>query len=306
MIHITFNIDANYVKHCGVTMVSILTSNPGETFRFHIVADSLPAADRDALSQLAARYGSQVAYYAPDQDLLRGFEIRKFSRRISLATYYRCILSDLLPADVHRVLYLDCDIVVMGNLLPFWQTPMDERTGVAVVDDIGCGELGRYDVLQYPARYSYFNAGVMLINLDYWRSHRMAQACVDYYHRYPERILFNDQDLLNSLLYDHKVTVGLEWNVQDGFYRNTPQFDAAWHARHDATLRHPLILHYTNRKPWDYESQHPLRMAYFHYLAMTPWRTDLRCFSLPQRVKRFFRLLPFYAGLRRPKYITLK
>jgi lipopolysaccharide biosynthesis glycosyltransferase len=134
----------------------------------------------------------------------------------------------------------------------------------------------------------------------------MAQACVDYYHRYPERILFNDQDLLNSLLYDHKVNVDLKWNVQDGFYRNPRHMDDAWRQRYAETLKHPVILHYTNRKPWDYESQHPLRMEYFRYLALTPWANERSCFSLPQLLKRFFRLLPFYLGVRRAKYVNLE
>jgi lipopolysaccharide biosynthesis glycosyltransferase len=306
MIHITFNIDSNYVRHCAVTMVSILENNRDERFRMHIVAKGLSSEERDALTKLAAKYGSEVAFYAPDESLLKGFEIRKFSRRISLATYYRCILSDLLPADVDRVIYMDCDIVVTGSLKPFWQTPMDEETGAAVVDDIGCDEASRYDILHYPARYSYFNAGVMLVNLDYWRRHNMAQACVDYYHRYPERILFNDQDLLNSLLYDHKVNVDLKWNVQDGFYRNPRHMDDAWRQRYAETLKHPVILHYTNRKPWDYESQHPLRMEYFRYLALTPWANERSCFSFPQLLKRFFRLLPFYLGVRRAKYVNLE
>lgn len=304
MIHIACNIDSNYVKHCAVTLVSIFENNRKEDFHIYIVNGGLSDAERNVLTELAGRYRHRVSFYVPDEDMLKGFTIRKFSKRISIATYYRCILSDLLPDTIDRVLYLDCDIVVLGDLAPFYYTPLD-NVGGAAVEDIGCREAGRYEILQYPMADSYFNAGVLLVNLAYWRQHDMAKACVDYYHRYPERILYNDQDLLNSLLHKDKVLVDLRYNVQDGFYRNPKVMDEAWKEKYADALKHPVILHYTNRKPWDYDSQHPLRKEYFRYLALTPWKDDIVLKKWPNRLKRFFRLFPFYVGLRKAKYVDM-
>lgn len=118
---------------------------------------------------MAAPYGNQVCFYEPDIKLLEGFTIRKFSKRISMATYYRCILSKLLPTDIDRLLYLDCDIVIVGDISEYWNTPLSDETGVAAVADMGCDEAARYEILKYPMEDSYFNAGVLLINLNYWR-----------------------------------------------------------------------------------------------------------------------------------------
>ncbi len=305
MIHIACNIDSNYVRHCAVTLVSLFENNPQEAFHIHVLARDLAAADKDALQRIAGRYHSRLSFYAPDPEMLQGLAIRKFSRRISMATYYRCILSELLPGNVNRLLYLDCDIVVLGSIRPLWETPLD-GIGVVAVEDMGCNEKERYDILQYPAEHSYFNAGVLLINLDYWREHDVAKACIDYYRKYPERILFNDQDLLNSVLHGHKVLADLKWNVQDAFYRRPRHADEAWRERYANTLLHPAILHFTNRKPWEYDSQHPLREAYFKYLGLTPWKGQRVLNSPLQRVRRFFRLLPFHIGLRKPKYVRLE
>lgn len=304
MIHIACNIDSNYVRHCAVTLVSLFENNKEETFTAHILARELSESDQKILTDLASRYQNQVCFYEPDITLLKGFTIRKFSKRISMATYYRCILAELLPQDIDRVLYLDCDIVIMGDIRPFWNTPLD-GTGVAAVEDMGCREPQRYEILQYPMEDSYFNAGVLLINLDYWRKHDVAHACIDYFHKYPERILFNDQDLLNSILHKHKVLVDLKWNVQDAFYRRPKRMDAAWKEKFTEVLLHPVILHYTNRKPWEYDSQHPLRSAYFHYLDLTPWKNERPLHHPGNCIKRFFRLLPFYIRIRKPKYISL-
>lgn len=305
MIHIACNIDHNYVQHCAVTLVSLFDNNRNEKFSVHILAQDLSEEDKNILQQLAGRYQSSVYFYSPSPKLLEGFSIRKFSKRISMATYFRCLLSDILPQEIDRVLYLDCDIVVLGDIRPFWNMPVDQ-VGVAAVEDMGCHEKERYDILKYPMSDSYFNAGVLLINLAYWREHHIAQACIDYFHKYPERILFNDQDLLNSVLHQNKILIDLCWNVQDAFYRNPKIRNDAWEKKFVNVLKHPIILHYTNRKPWSYDSQHPLRQAYFTYLDLTPWKGWRPWHNPGNQIKRFFRLLPFYIGIRRPKYVDLK
>lgn len=303
MIHIACNIDNNYVQHCAVTLVSLFENNCSEKFSIHILAQDLTEEDKSTLQALANRYQSMVYFYSPSPQLLEGFSIRKFSKRISMATYFRCLLSDILPENIDRVIYLDCDIVILGDIKPFWEIPLD-NAGVAAVEDMGCHEKERYDILQYPMADSYFNAGVLLVNLAYWREHHIPKACIDYFHQYPERILFNDQDLLNSVLHKNKILTDLRWNVQDAFYRNPKERNEVWNKKFTEVLKHPVILHYTNRKPWNYDSQHPLRSAYFTYLDLTPWKGQRPWNKPANRIKRFFRLLPFYVRLRRPKYIN--
>lgn len=304
MIHVACNIDSNYVRHCAVTLVSLFENNRDEEFSVHIIARELSGADQKILTNLTECYHNRIFFYEPKIELLEGFTIRKFSKRISMATYYRCILSELLPADIDRLLYLDCDIVVLGKIRPFWDTPL-ANAGVAVVDDIGSSDARRYEILKYPMEYGYFNAGVLLIDLDYWRKHNIAHACIDYFHKYPERIIYNDQDLLNCILYRNKVSVDLCWNVQDAFYRTPKRMDEEWKKKYAECLKHPVILHFTNRKPWEYDSQHPLRYEYFKYLDLTPWKGERILHNPLYRVKRFFRLFPFYIHLRRSKYIKL-
>ncbi len=305
MIHIACNIDNNYVRHCAVMLVSLFENNADEKMTVHVVENGLTPVDRKLLIDLAARYGNEACFYKVSPQSLEGFTIRMSHGRISLAAYYRCLLSDILPKNIGRVLYLDCDIVVRGSIRRLWDTPLAGKSAV-VVEDMGCDEDERYRILQYPKRYSYFNSGVMLINLGYWRSHQMAQLCKDYYHTYPERIRFNDQDVLNGVMYKDKLLTDLCWNVQDGFYRNPPELSDAWKRKFAAVLKDPVILHFTNRKPWDYDSQHPLRDEYFRYLDLTPWKGWRPTQHLGQKLKRFFRLLPFYVGLRRQKYVDLQ
>ena len=218
MIHIACNIDANFMQHCAVTLVSLFENNKSADICVHIVAPSLSEENQQILRNLVASYGNDIRFYFPPEDLLSCFAIKKFGKRISMATYYRCMFSAILPDDVEKVLYLDCDIVVFGDISEFWNTDLSGCCA-ACIEDIGKDEDERYERLHYDRSYSYFNAGVLLINLDYWREHKVDKQCVEYFQTYPERILFNDQDLLNVVLHKDKVFVPLKWNMQDGFYR---------------------------------------------------------------------------------------
>ena len=203
MIHIACNIDHQFIQHCAVTLVSLFINNPGQVFCVHIVAGSLPQEDQDLLTKLAASYGHTVRFYFPPADLLKNYSIKKFGQRISMATYYRCMFPSILPETVDKVLYLDCDIVIRGDISAFWNTDL-EGYGVACIEDIGSQEKERYELLHYDPADSYFNAGVLLINLRYWRETHVDHQCETYFLTYPERIRFNDQDLLNVVLHAHK------------------------------------------------------------------------------------------------------
>lgn len=304
MLHLAVNIDHRYVRHCAVTLASAFKNNADEVFTVHIVGRGITDADRRALDQVAAPYHATLRYYVPDAHLLDGFTIRATHNRITEATYYRCFLSELLPADVDRVLYLDCDLLVLQPLRPFYDIDMGDCLAAGVID-VGCEEPSRYERLGYPAADSYFNAGVLLINLAAWRREDMAKACADYYRTNYERIVFNDQDILNGLLHDRKLTVGLQWNVQDGFFRRRTTLPAEWQVQRAEALRHPAILHFTNRKPWTYDSQHPLRRLYFEYLDLTPWHGRRPWHNPLNALRRFVRLLPFRLGLRPPRYLQV-
>ncbi len=295
-IHFAFNIDQNYVRFCAVTLASIFENNKEEHIVAHIIQDGLTDIDKQALTDFACQYGHEVKFYQPDPKVLEGFTIRKFKKRITLATYYRCLISEILPNDIDKVIYLDCDILVLGKIRPFYDTDL-EGNGVGVVDDMGAGDLIRYEILRYPKEYSYFNAGVLLIDLAYWRKHNISEQCVDYYHKNHERIMFNDQDILNALFYNSKKTLPYKWNMQDAFYRTKAQQSFT-----TEELLNPVILHFTNRKPWDYDNQHPLKDLFFHYQNFTSWKGMHPMNNIKNILMRFFRLLPFQLGLRAPKY----
>lgn len=298
-IHLAFNIDRAYITYCLVTLISIFRNNRSHHIVAHILSRGLTGADKDNMVSLLSEYDGELHFYEPDEHLLDGFRIDASSSHISLVTYYRCMLADYLPADIDRVIYLDCDILVNADIAPLWETPLNGAP-LAAVADAAADDAARYEVLCYPQADGYFNAGVLLIDLEWWRRHDVGRRCIDYYHKHPERIRFNDQDLLNSLFHGQVCWVSVTYNAQEGFYR--PRY-AGFDAHRDELL-HPVVTHFTNRKPWHWASQHPQRSVFFLYQSYLPvaMRDEEALSSRKLRLARWFKLLPYTLHLRKPRY----
>ena len=149
----------------------------------------------------------------------------------------------------------------------------------------------------------YFNSGVLLVNLDYWREEGLMSKALDYISKNGSKLVFYDQDVLNALLHDCKLFLPFRYNVQDGFLRRKRRIRPESIAALDQELLHPVIIHYTGgKKPWQYKSQHPYKGLYFHYLDLTPWKGERPVVPFSYKLKRVFDQLLYFMRLARPKY----
>lgn len=304
MKHIALTIDKNFVRFCCVTMASAMHNDIPDDICFHIVTGGLAPADKDVLRRQAEGGGAKVCFYTVAPEDLRDYEVRWEGQRLPKVVFFRLLLASLLPADVEKVIYMDCDMLVLQPLGSLWSTPLEGLALAAVPDAIEPNpEHPRR--LQYDEKYGYFNGGLLLLNLRYWRENDIEEKCREYYNKYPERILMNDQDLLNGLLHDRKTFVDIRYNVQEGAYRLPKDKPADWQPPYMDLLLRPVILHYSSRKPWQFHCMHPLRHLFFQYQDMTPWKGQHPLSTFGARLHRTLHMLPYTLRLKRSKYIRL-
>lgn len=89
---------------------------------------------------------------------------------------------------MQKVIYLDCDLVVNGSIQDFWDTDVSDYA-VGCVEDMWSGKSDNYTRLHYDASFSYFNAGVLLVNLNYWREIGFQQKAVKYISRHVNELV---------------------------------------------------------------------------------------------------------------------
>ena len=269
-IEIVACIDHRYTMPAGVMIHSVCKNNPDQEVRFHVIVDeSVTVEDRKDLQFLTGR--NVVLFYEIES---KTFCSMPLLPRFSYAAYYRLLIPQILPGDIHKVLYLDSDIIVRHSLLPLWETDIDGYALAAVIDHLD-SDIVTFNRLRYSPQLGYFNSGVLLLNLKYWRANDIHSEILSYMKNHSESILFLDQDILNYVLSQRKKPLPLTYNLQTCFLRpkETCGFDY-WKYEEEIleARKDPVVLHYTMGKPWMEGSDHPYRSTFFKYQDETKWK----------------------------------
>jgi len=268
--------DNNYVMPCGVLICSICENNKKEDIKFHIVTDEkFTFQNKSSLLAIIEKYECKSMFYEIDvSDVQKYLPIKQAGQlfHITLATYYRLFLSKLLPDNLDKVLYLDCDIIVCNNLNELWNTDI-AFYAIAAVPDMNEGQIFFYNRLRYSQNMGYFNAGVLLINLNYWRENGILDRYIQFASSYPERVVYHDQDIMNYVLKDIKLSLPLRYNIQNGFLREELQISWEYEEELNKAFSNPCVLHYMGEsKPWTKNCSHPYRELFFKYQRLTEWK----------------------------------
>ena len=268
---IVISTDNNYVMPTGILMTSICENNRDEQIRFHILIDeSVSVKSKKSLSRIADGYGMQIMYYLMDKSLFDGFPVGR--EGLPVSAYYRLCVAEILPQNINKVIYLDCDIIVMHSLRNLWNIDLNNYA-IGCVTDVFNDDISKYNRLHYPKSYGYFNSGVLIINLNYWRESNAGKKFVEFVKQYPERILHSDQDVLNYVFREKKLNLPLNYNIQHGFLvEDHPLLSWEFDKEIKEAVKDPCIIHFEgNSKPWIKGCKHPFKNEFIKYKNMTEW-----------------------------------
>ena len=255
-IHIVFCVNNHYVTHLGAAMASVLQNNPNTDFVFHILSADLTEESKKQIWKLKTRFPRfEVDYLVPPATLFQ--DLKLTIDYISIETYFRYVIADLLP-DVDKALYLDADLIVTGDLKPLWQTPLSEgkKTYLAAgVPDLWIERLGYKSSIGFQKEDVYVNAGVLLLNLKKMREQSVSKQFFEMQKKWKDRIRFQDQDIIN-------LTLSGKMKVLDSIYNYT-----SFHYKKEiAKRKDAVIFHFTgSKKPWTKPCTHALKKVYRTY-----------------------------------------
>ncbi|OXS61627.1 hypothetical protein B1A99_03145 [Cohnella sp. CIP 111063] len=257
-IHVVSIADNHYAQHLSVSLVSLLMNkSPGSSVHLYVLSTDFNEENQSKLLASVAGFDAHVEFIQADASAYRDFRLFTFVTR---ETFIRLSIPDVLPNTVDKVICLDSDTVVTGDIAELWQIDFKGHAIAAVTD---VGGLYRCKDLSIPVQ-RYFNAGIYMMNLAKWREKEIGSRTLAYIAEHTERLIYLDQDGLNAILYDDWLEIADKWNVQTNMLTGK-----LWNKS-----RKPGIIHYTGQiKPWHFNSTHPYKKAYYDYLAYTEWRT---------------------------------
>ena len=113
---VVFASNDNYARHLAVSMCSLMDHNQvADRIRVFILSVNLSQENKEKLSMIAQHYAREIIFI-PMGNLQEKFPYAIETGGFDISTMSRLFIGTMLPEDVHRVLYLDCDTVVLGSL----------------------------------------------------------------------------------------------------------------------------------------------------------------------------------------------
>lgn len=269
-LHIAFGLDANYIMQCGIALTSVCENNREEKLFFHLLA----LCEQEELNRFSP-LTDIIANYHQDGEIIpigeKCFEGLPELSYISKATYLRLLLPKVVSEDVKDILYLDSDIVVLGSLHYFLEHPLNSDHACGAAIDVNGCTIKHHNRIGIPSPVTYYNAGILQMNLAYWRKHNVSQEAIN---RIAEnQYWFMDQDAINVVLNNKFARIPYQYNLQTSHYLYPPsqqELDAAFHQELYDAMESPIIVHYASyRKPW--QKKCPRQELWLQYKRKTIW-----------------------------------
>lgn len=176
---------------------------------------------------------------------------------------------------------MDCDVIINASLKELENTAL-ENFAFAAVPEL-CMPPAQKNYLGLKKTDQYYNAGVLLINLDYWRKYNLSQQFIDYYATMNGQLLYSDQDILNHCCKGHILPLSHRYNLSPAlpyFPRYfIKKYQPAYYCRtkkeYQDILKHPSIIHFLgDERPWMRGNFNVYRKVYEHYKACSPWKSE--------------------------------
>lgn len=281
--HVVFICDSNYIGALAVTIHSLLEHHFNDepdagTLRMHLHVLDIGIKDDDwnnlvAMVQQLEPHDHDscitVHRHSTAADSYLDMSLARYPARVKhdWSLWSKLFLDVLLP-DVDQVIYLDCDLLIRDSLVNLWKMLLNDAdssspTEIFAVRDAGvpCGHpsLCKFGWLSNGVKaHHYFNAGVMLLNLQQWRHHRIGQCLRGFAREFAasDCLIHAEQDVLNLVfrsIQRKAVIVHFTGSANPPLWKALCEY-----------VKSPS-------KPWCYFCHHPLVKEWYRVLQRTPF-----------------------------------
>lgn len=248
--NIFITLDSNYIYPLCVMLNSIAETNSGNRIDLYVAYSSLTENDFSDMEKALGMTNHEIHRIPVSDDMFDGCPVLD---RISKATYYRLLAGDVLPNDVERVLYLDPDIVINGDLSDFYNLDLQGNIIAGAPHLYGIPEGVNRLRLGLSKENRYINAGVLLIDLKKWREEISLKRIFKFISVNHKKLLLADQDVINALMKNRTLPIDERvYNLDEKTYRH---FSSCFAGERKIDLdwveKNTVIIHFNGKKkPW--------------------------------------------------------
>lgn len=274
-----------YAALAGISIYSLLENNKNcESIRFFIVDSGISEVNRKKIQRMILDSGREITFYEmPSFREILGDDVD--TGRWNINVYSKLFVGSLLPDDVHRVISIDCDTVIVGSLDELWNTDISKCI-VAGVNEAMSKYYRRY--LGKKDDDYYLNSGMLFFNLELIREKHFEEVFVSGMKKYGRSLPYLDQDLIDAVIPQDRICL-----LHPKFNAITPIFCCSYkelcktrrattyypesmfiEAKEDARIIHYTTFFMNNLRPWFEGSRHPKLNEFLEYKKQSPWYNE--------------------------------
>lgn len=262
-------------------MLSLFENNRNlKDITVYLLGTDISEHNKDTLYSIAHGYNRDCQIIEmPNIDIPKSL----ITARWPQSAFNRLYAANILPDTIDKVLYLDCDTLILGQLSELSEMDLEEYFIYGVKDCIGASYKKNVGLSREKP---YINAGVLYLNLHKLRKVDISHKIKKFLERFGKRIHYADQDLLNGMFNGEFGVLPAEYDVM------TLEYMYCYHdilkLRHpvnyyskkeiEYAVSNPKIVHFTtcmlNIRPWYESSNHPLTAEFLKYKNMSPWKEN--------------------------------
>lgn len=294
IVPVVFAADNNYVPMVTTTAYSMLkNSSPDFFYDIVILEKDFSAYNKRLMSEFFSLFDNVSVRFANVAGMIQAYNLQTSNEHISVETYYRFLIQKVL-SGYDKVIYLDSDLIVQGDVSELYATEMGDSLIAAARDidylgnlNMNDGERMKYtrEVLELENPYDYFQAGVLVLNTAEMRKLYPFQKWLEIAAE--PKYIYDDQDILNAHCQGRVVYLDNSWNVMNdcgGRIKKVFSFAPAdVYDKFMAAYAAPKIVHYAGfEKPWK-PGPCDLAEMYWRYARDTPFYECLLSMKHPNR-----------------------
>ncbi len=231
--------DEHYLVLLAVLLKSIeVNHKTGEKIHVYIVEDGVKQSSQKKLQKSVSADMFTLTWVRMKDTITPGVKLPTDRTSFPLTTYMRLFIPNIVPPGTKKALFLDVDMMMLGEISELWHTALGEHAIAAVQDPrlltFGneWGGVFNYKELGLAADTKYFNSGMLLINIPKWIALNLTQRVIDCIAVNIKYANYADQYGLNVILADQWLELDGRWN---------------YFASDD--LKTPYLVHFISRKP---------------------------------------------------------
>ena len=252
-IPIIFTVDDNYIPFFAVALQSLI-DNASKEYNYEIkvlytkpTEKNKSTISEDNQTRIKNRYEAEniSIEFVDVNPYLESIHDKLYTRDYySNATYYRLFIPNLYP-NYDKAIYLDSDMVILGDIAKLYNIDMEDNLLAAVTDGVVQSIPPFQDYVEKVVGMNdsknYFNAGMLLMNLAALRKDNFQDKFI-YLLGTVKFAVAQDQDYLNRICKGRVKILDGSWNKMPGGIE-------------EESKENLNVIHYNlSYKPWHFDN----------------------------------------------------